>query len=122
MAIAVPAPRQVLFDLRDAVLEWRIGRRTGGLSSLELGFLVDAVWRFWREGHPEREAHCQRHDRLPSFRLIEAHLLEGGHIKLTCLEHCPGDFDLRESHSVLPHDFTVPRGRWSEIKELEVAA
>lgn len=122
MAIALPAPRQALINLRDAFSEWEIGRRTGGLTRLELDYLVDAVWRYWREGSPDRKGHCQRHGRGTSFELTEAHLLEGGHIKLTCLEHCPGDYDLRESHSIFPHDFTVPRGRWSEIKELEVAA
>ncbi|HET7713782.1 MAG TPA: hypothetical protein VFK94_06015 [Patescibacteria group bacterium] len=118
MAIAVPAPRQALQDLRDAYSAWQIGRRTGGLNLLELDFIVDAVWRYWREGHPERNGICQRHKRWTSFELIEARLLEGGQIKLTCLEHCPGDLDLRGAHSILPHDFTVPRGRWSEIREL----
>lgn len=118
MAIAVPAPSQALVDLRDAFSEWQIGRRTGGLTSLDLYFVVDAVYRYWREGHPERQAHCPRHDRSTSFKLTDARLLEGGRIKLTCLEHCAGDYDLRESHSILPHDFTVSRGRWSEIREL----
>lgn len=122
MAIALPAPRQALGDLRDAFSEWQIGRRTGGLTALELDYLVDAVWRYWREGHPERHVHCQRHDRQTSFELTEARLLEGGKIRLTCLEHCPGDYDLRESHSIFPHDFTVPRGRWSEIVELPIVA
>lgn len=122
MAIAISLPRNGLVDLRRAVSEWRISRSTGGLTPLELDFLVDAVWRYWREGHEERSALCQRHQRWTSYDLTEARLQEGGQIRFTCLEHCPGDYDLKGQHTVFPHEFTVPRGRWSDISEIPLNA
>lgn len=121
MAIAITFPKQGLVGLRRAFSEWWIGRTTGGLTGLELDFLVDAVWRYWREGHEERSMLCQRHQRWTSFDLTQAHLQASGQIQFSCLEHCPGDYDLKGQHTVFPREFTVPRGRWSEICEIPLA-
>lgn len=115
MAIALPNPRRKMEVLQLAVSDWRCRRRTG-LSTEEIVSLYHAIWSQWWERLTEELKYCQRHARSVYFELVWV-IETNGQVEAMVLERCPGDQDLHDGHTGIPHEFLAPRGAWEQVRE-----
>lgn len=130
MALIQVAPNGPLALVRIAISNWWQRGLIAKLTLEERDQLYRQMWEMW-ELRPADEKLCAQHQiygmgrpLCPAFESLKIDLDHTGQqvLSLRTIDYCPGDENLSDAHTVMPHDYLVNRGQWSEICEIPLVA